>query len=320
MSRARAVESRIALGFENRAISVRLEALLPLKSMGPDVKLSAKYRQIVTSIRAVGLVEPPVVVPDKTNPGVYFIVDGHLRVEALRDIGQSVVECLISTDDEAFTYNKRVNRLSPPQEHRMIVRAIERGVSEARLAEALGINVSGIQRRARLMDGISDEAAEMLRDAPCSFAVFDVLRKMAPLRQREAAELMVGHNNFGKPFAMALLAATPDNQVAGRRRRRKDTESSAVTREQAARLERELAGLQVQIKAVEETYGLDNLHLTVARAYLSKLLGNAQIVRWLAQYKPEYLSEFQRITELSSIPADLELEDEPQADEEIAEI
>lgn len=306
MSRARSMEPRVALGFESRAISVRLEALLPLKAMGADVKLSAKYRQIVTSIKSVGLVEPPVVVPDKTNPGVYFIVDGHLRIEALRDIGQEKVECLISIDDEAFTYNKRVNRLSPPQEHRMIVRAIERGVSEVRLAEALGINVSGIQRRARLLDGICEEAAELLRDAPCSFAVFDVLRKMAPLRQREAAELMVGHNNFGKPFAMALLAATPDNQVSGRRRRRKDSESSAVTREQAARLERELAGLQVQIKAVEETYGLDNLHLTVARAYLAKLLGNAHVVRWLAQHKPEYLSEFQRITELTSLPNDLD--------------
>jgi len=35
----------------------------------------------------------------------------------------------------------------------MIVRAIERGVSEARLAEALGIDVAAVQRRARLMDG-----------------------------------------------------------------------------------------------------------------------------------------------------------------------
>lgn len=295
-------EPRIALGFETETGSVSFDRLLPLKPLRPDVKLSAKYRQIVTSIKAVGLVEPPVVSPDRESPGVYFIVDGHLRIEALKDMGHAAVECLISRDDEAFTYNKRVNRLSPPQEHRMIVRAIERGVSEARLAEALGINVSGIQRRARLMDGICEEVAELLRDAPCSFSVFDVLRKMAPLRQREAAELMVGHNNYGKPFAMALLAATPENQVAGRKRGPKPSDSSAVTREQAARLERELAGLQVQIKAVEETYGIDNLHLTVAKAYLGKLLGNALVVRWLAQHKPEYLSEFQKIAELESLP------------------
>lgn len=62
--------------------------------------------------------------------------------------------------------------------------------------------------------------------------------------------------------------------------------------------------LKVQIKAVEETYGLDNLHLTVAKAYVTRLLGNAQVVRWLAQHKPEYLSECQNIAELSSLPVD----------------
>jgi hypothetical protein len=33
---------------------------------------------------------------------------------------------LIADDDEAFTYNKRVNRLATIQEHYMIVKAIER--------------------------------------------------------------------------------------------------------------------------------------------------------------------------------------------------
>lgn len=297
---------RVAWGFEEGSVNVPLDALLPLKTLRPDVKLSAKYRQIVTSIRAVGLVEPPVVTPDGANEGSWFIVDGHLRIEALRDLGVATVECLVSRDDEAFTYNKRVNRLSPPQEHRMIVRAIERGVPEARLAEALGINVSAIQRRARLLDGISEEVGELLRDAPCPFAVFDVLRRMAPLRQREAAELMLGHNNFGRPFAMALLAATPDGQLVSGRRKPKVADTSAVTREQVARLERELAGLQVQIKAVEETYGLDNLHLTVAKAYVARLLGNAHVVRWLAQHKPEYLSEFQAIAELTSLPGEVD--------------
>lgn len=297
--------SRVVWGFEAATINVSLDALLPLKPMKDDLKLSAKYRQIVTSIRAVGLVEPPVVSPDTGNAGSYFIVDGHLRIEALRDLGVSSVDCLVSTDDEAFTYNKRVNRLSPPQEHRMIARAIERGVSESRLAEALGINVSAIQRRARLMDGIDDAVAEMLRDAPASFTLFDVLRKMGPLRQREAAELMLGHNNFGRPFALALLAATPEGQLAaGKRRKKAVPETGAVTREQVARLERELAGLQVQIKAVEETYGIDNLHLTVAKAYVAKLIGNAKVVRWLAQHKPEYLSEFQAIAELASLPVE----------------
>jgi hypothetical protein len=294
----------VAWGFQQRSLVVAIDAILPMKPLRPDVKMSSKYRQIVTSIKAVGLVEPPVVTPDTANPGIYFLLDGLLRIEALRDLGHTTVECLISTDDEAFTYNKRINRLSAPQEHRMIARAIERGVSEERLAAALGINVSAIQRRARLMDGISDEASDILKDTPCPLTVFDTLRKMSPLRQIEAAELMVGHNNFGRPFVMAMLAATPDEQLAQGKRRPKST-TNEVTREQVSRLERELATLQMQTKGFEETYGLDNLHLTVAKAYLAKLLANVRVVRWLAQNKPEYLSEFQSIAELTNLPTEI---------------
>lgn len=295
----------VGWGFEPETIRLPLDAITPLKPLRSDVKMSAKYRQIVTSIEAVGLVEPPVVTIDRSGEGSYFLLDGLLRIEALRDLGFSEVDCLVSTDDEAFTYNKRVNRLSAPQEHRMIVRAIERGVSEERLAEALGINVSSIQRRARLMVGICDEAVELLKDASCPLTIFDTLRKMAPIRQVEAAELMIGHNNFTRPFVMAMLAATPDEQLA-KGKRKLTAQPNGVTREQIARLERELATLQMQTKAVEETYGLDNLHLTVAKAYLTKLLANVRVVRWLAQNKPEYLSEFQAIAELTSLPTEVD--------------
>ena len=46
----------------------------------------------------------------------------------------------MATDDETYTYNKRINRLAPVQEHRMILRAIDRGVPEERIAEALGLD------------------------------------------------------------------------------------------------------------------------------------------------------------------------------------
>ena len=49
-------------------------------------------------------------------------------LEALRELAAQNALCLISTDDEAYTYNKRVNRLATVQEHFMILRALERGV------------------------------------------------------------------------------------------------------------------------------------------------------------------------------------------------
>ena len=189
--------------------------------MRPGAKESIKYGQILSSVRAIGLVEAPVVTPDTRRSGSYFLLDGLLRIEALKDLGAEEVECLVSTDDEAYTYNKRINRLAAVQEHRMIVRAVERGVPAERIAEALGLDVITIRRRFRMLDGICPDAAELLKDTSCPLVVFELLRQMAPIRQVEAAELMVGQNSFSMMFAKALLAATPTNQLVDPRKRKR---------------------------------------------------------------------------------------------------
>ncbi len=183
----------------------------------------------------------------------------------------------------------------------MIARAVERGVAPTVIAEALGLDVASIQRKFRLLDGICPEAAEILKDTICPMNAFDVLRRMSSTRQIEAADLMVGQNNFSLMFAKALLAATPDDQLAKQPKKDKKADANGPTAQQIARMERELAALQTQVKAVEDSYGIDNLHLTVARGYITKLLSNALIVLWLSQHHQEYLSEFQRIAEMESI-------------------
>jgi hypothetical protein len=54
------------------------------------------------------------------------------------------------------------------QEHFLIVRAIERGISEAKRAKTLGLNINYVQRRKALLKGISAEAAGLLKDKPVS--------------------------------------------------------------------------------------------------------------------------------------------------------
>ncbi|MFH1557072.1 MAG: plasmid partitioning protein RepB C-terminal domain-containing protein, partial [Pseudomonadota bacterium] len=256
--------------------------------------------QVLSSIRAIGLIEAPVVMADPKKPGVWFLLDGHLRLEALKELDISEVECLLAADDDTYTYNKRVNRIPPIQEHRMIARAMDRGVSSADIATALNLQVESVLRRFRLLEGISPEAADMLKDTPCSMKVFDILRQMTSVRQIEAADLMIGQNNFTVMFARALRAATSENQLATTRKGKgggKPTPSG----QQIARMERELAALQTQVKSVEETYGIDNLHLTVARGYIAKLLANSRVVRWLATHQQDYLSELQKIAEIDTL-------------------
>lgn len=290
----------VRLGFERDIVVLPLDRIVPLKTLRLGAKESKKYAQILSSVKAIGLVESPVVTPDPKRAGTYLLLDGLMRIEALKDIGIAQAECIVSTDDEAYTYNKRINRLSAVQEHRMIVRAMDRGVPVEHIADALNLDVKTIRRRFRMLDGICPEAAEMLKETICPMIVFEILRQMAPIRQVEAADLMIGQNNFSAMFAKALLAATPEAQVVDPRKK-KPKPKNPVTAEQMARMERELASLQSQVKSVEESYGIDNLHLTVAKGYVTKILSNPRITRWLEQNRHEYLSEFQSIADIDSI-------------------
>jgi len=286
------------VGFELATRQVPIASIVPLKPLRATAKTSQKYRQIVASIRAVGLVECPVVTPDTKKKGAYYLLDGLMRLEAAKDLGWQELECLVSTDDEAYTYNKRINRLSSVQEHKMIVRAVERGVPDERIAEALDIEARSVRRRFRLLEGICQEAIDSLADKPCPLAVFDVLKRMKPLRQIEAADLMVGQKNYSSPFIRAILAATPPDQLVASRGKSKEAD---ISREQIARLERELEAAQRRTRYGEETYGEDNLQLTIAKTYLAKLLQKSRITKWLRVNRPEYLAEFQEIAEIATL-------------------
>jgi len=96
----------------------------------------------------------------------------------------------------SYTYNNRINRLSTIQEHFMLRRAIERGVSPERIAKALSVDVSSIIKKMTLLDGICAEATELLKDRQFSPEISRVIRKMKPTRQMECVELMVSANNL----------------------------------------------------------------------------------------------------------------------------
>ncbi len=269
-----------------------VSSLLPLKHVTPAVKASSKYLQIVASMKAVGIIEPLVVARSKNQPRHYLLLDGHLRHAVLIDDGAEEVRCLLAKDDEAFTYNKRISRLATVQEHLMIVRAIDRGVSEERLALALNLDVSAIRRRRLLLVDISVEAVELLRDKSVNRATFDVLRKMRPMRQVEAAELMNTAGNYTLSYAKALLAATPQAELKHSDQPKK---VAGLTAEQMARMEREMEALQQGMKGVEARYGDDILHLVIASGYVTKLVANKAIHRYLEKHHSDLLSELKPI-------------------------
>jgi ParB-like chromosome segregation protein Spo0J len=288
----------VKMAFERQVVVLPLSNILPIKRVPDTVKQAMRYKRIVASIAEVGIVEPLVVARRQEETGPYMLVDGHLRHAALSDLGNSEAPCLIADDDEAFTYNKRVNRLATIQEHYMIVKAIERGVSEEKLARALNVDIKRIKTKRTLLDGVCPEVAEMLKDKSVDTEVFSLLRKMKPLRQIEAVELMAAMNNYTARYAYALLAATRREDLAEPDRPKN---IRGLTPEQMARMEREMDGLQREFKVVAASYGDTVLHLVVASGYLSSLIGNPRVSRFLERHHPEILSEFKAIVAATSL-------------------
>lgn len=202
-----ATGSRPSCRFEPSLAVLPVSALLPLKTVPEAIKQTIKYKQIAKSVTEIGIIEPLVVARWKDQGGRYLLLDGHMRYAALVDMAAAEVQCLIAADDEAYTYNKRINRLATVQEHLMIVRAIERGVSEDKLANALNLDVKAIKRRRMLLVGVCPEVVELLKDKSVNPITFEVLRKMKPMRQIDAAELMSTAGNYTASYANALLAA-----------------------------------------------------------------------------------------------------------------
>ncbi|WP_443256025.1 plasmid partitioning protein RepB C-terminal domain-containing protein [Xenorhabdus sp. IM139775] len=196
----------------------------------------------------------------ENNGNTIKILDGHLRVEAMKELGFDKIASLISTLDDAYTPNKQVNRLTIIQEQKMLKLALER-VSIEKLSSSLGISIETLRGRSQILNGIDSEVVSLLSDKHIPRATFDILKKMKPLRQIEVANIMVSFANFSKSFALHLL-------------------------------------IQNETKRIEEIYGANTLKLVIAKSYINKLLDNAKILHWLLEKNPEYLNELKKYLRL----------------------
>lgn len=290
--------SQPPLGFIPEPITVLLDRILPSRKPPDGVLESKKFKTILSSIEEVGLIEPLTISKVDPRTGQHVLLDGHIRVLAMRQLDFVDAPCFVALDDESYTYNNRINRLSTIQEHFMIRRAVDRGVTPERLAKALSVDVSHIVKKMNLLDGLCQEATELLKDQQFSPNLGAVLRKMKPTRQIECVELMLAANNITVAYCQALLAATPPEMLDGEAKPKK---IPGVTAEQMARMEREMGNVHGQFKLIEQSYGQDVLNLVLAKGYIAKLLDNDAVVRFLTKYQPDMLAEFEDIVRTVSL-------------------
>ena len=282
--------------FEFNVLTIALDRLLPSRTIPEKLKISAKYRSLLASIKEVGIIEPLNVFPQKG--GRYLIMDGHVRLEALRDAGFPEAPCLVAKEDEAYTYNQKVNRISQIQANRMIIKALNAGVPEERIAKALNLAVHTIKSSRSLLKEICPEAVALLQDKLVSRKTLMLMKKVRPIRQIEMAEIMVAAGTYSGTYARALLMTTPRSQLVDPSGARK---IPGIQPEDLARIEHEMKVQEQDFRLLDETYTEHVMALTIARGYLRSLLDNGRVVRFLSQHCHEYLPEFQRILEAVSL-------------------
>jgi RepB plasmid partitioning protein/ParB-like nuclease domain len=281
--------------FQPEILTVNTASIIPIKPITPLFRKTDVYRRIAASLEHVGLIEPLVVFP--TPKGTYLLLDGHTRLDILIATGTATVKCLLSTDNESYTYNKRVNYIPPIAQHYMILRALAH-VSEDRIAKALNVSVGAIREKRDLLKGICPEVAELLRNERVSGDAFIALRKMKPVRQIDVARLMLNARKFTGRFTRALLDGTREELLVTAPTKR----ARNVTPAQQSMMEQETEQMLKHADSIRANYGSDVLDLTAASRYVERLLGNNRIQRYLAKHHQETLATLTQL--LADIDAD----------------
>jgi Trp operon repressor len=216
----------------------------------------------------------------------------------LQELGLAKALCLISTEDDAFTYNDKVNRLTIIQEHKMVMKALEHGVSEEQIARALDLDIKRIIAGKNLLEGVHPEAVQILKDKPISERALLILKQVKALRQIEMAQLMVSGNNYSYGYTRALLVGTQQEQLV---KPDQPKQVKGMSAEDVTRMEQEMKSLERDFRVFQGKFGENTLHLGAAQRYVRRVLDNAKVKRFLQQRHPEIMEELADLVALESL-------------------
>lgn len=105
--------SGVTIGFLPKPILVALGDILPTRRMTERLTDTRKYQQIRASIEEVDVIEPLSVTAVDRRSGQHVLLDGHIRLLILKELGRTEAPCLVATDDESYTYKRDVRSFWP---------------------------------------------------------------------------------------------------------------------------------------------------------------------------------------------------------------
>ena len=274
--------------FQNFIVSIPLAHIIPQSSISPEIRAGVAFRQIAASVREIGLIEPLAVFQRLENE--YLLLDGHIRLDVLKDRGATEAKCILATDDESYTYNRRVNSIPPIAQHLMLLEALQNGLTEERIAKSLDVDISVIRRKRDMLNGICSEVVTMLKDFKLNANVFSVMKKMKPLRQIEVAEHMIANSAFSLTFVQALLYGTKPEMLLVKPRIRPVKASAEAA---SNHFSEESDSLLKDLRGLEDSFGKDALTLTICQRYVERLLKNPKVLRYLERRHDRSLGALQ---------------------------
>jgi hypothetical protein len=79
----------LTVGFDLETFQIPLEVLVPSKKVPDGEMTTRKFKQIVSSIRKTGLIEPLSVIKPDPDAAEFLLLDGNLRVPALKELAKT---------------------------------------------------------------------------------------------------------------------------------------------------------------------------------------------------------------------------------------
>jgi len=279
--------------FQDKLITMDVASIVPSKELSKPILVGKKYQTILASVKAIGLVEPPVIA---FKNGMARLLDGHIRLHILKALGIEKVDCLVSTDDEGYTYNRHISHISNVQERNMITRAIDNGVSMEKIAAALGLDVRSLRQRQNLLDNIHPDVIEMFKTRKIPSKTFAYLRRMKDMRQIEVAQFMCNSNNFTAPLAHHFWADTKPDML-----RVQPTKTNEADIAKLASLENAIGKIHKEYKVIYGDFGRHVARLQVAQAWVRSIVANALARKFLERHYPDILRRFSELVDLTDI-------------------
>jgi hypothetical protein len=221
-----------------------------------------------------------------------------MRYLAMKELGMTTATCLIATDDEGFTYNARINRLTAIQEHKMITRAVNNGASRERIAIVLNIRATSVVATLNLLKGIHEKAVELLKDKPISAQSLRMFTKVNGERQVEIAQLLIDANNYCIGYVEGMVMVTRKEQLA---KTDEPPRKKGMTAEAIAKMAQETEAMEAGMKDITNNFRDNILTLQTAKTYIKGLLKNNLVNRYLKAKHSEIHTELQAIAAAETV-------------------